>query len=54
MEEYRLGVFKNRVLTDIFWPKREEVRWGWRKLHKEEYVAHVIRSEHTENCVDKI
>ena len=29
-------VFANRVLRKIFGPKREEVAWGWRKLHNEE------------------
>jgi hypothetical protein len=31
-----LRVFENRVLRRIFGPKRQEVRWVWRKLHKEE------------------
>jgi len=34
-EESRLRVFENRVLRNIFGPKREEVRGEWRKLHKE-------------------
>jgi hypothetical protein len=29
-------VFENRVLRRIFWPKRDEVRGEWRKLHNEE------------------
>jgi hypothetical protein len=29
-------VFENRVLTDIFGLKRDEVSKGWRKLHNEE------------------
>jgi hypothetical protein len=29
-------VFENRVLRRIFGPKRDGVRRGWRKLHKEE------------------
>jgi len=29
-------VFENRVLRKIFWPKRDEGRGEWRKLHKEE------------------
>jgi hypothetical protein len=32
-EEYRLRVFKNRVLRRIFGPKREEVAGGWKGLH---------------------
>jgi len=32
----RLRVFENRVLRKIFWPKRDEGRGEWRKLHKEE------------------
>jgi hypothetical protein len=35
-EEHRLGVFENRVLRRIFWPKRDEVTGKWRKLHNEE------------------
>jgi len=27
---------EHRVLRRIFGPKREEVTWGWRKLHNEE------------------
>jgi len=34
-EECRLKVFNNRVLR-IFGPKRDEVRWEWRKLYHEE------------------
>jgi hypothetical protein len=35
-EEYRLGVFENRVLRRIFGPKGDEVTREWRKLHNEE------------------
>jgi hypothetical protein len=35
-EEHRLWVFKNRVLGEIFGPKRDEVTGEWRKLHNEE------------------
>jgi hypothetical protein len=31
-EEYRLGVFENRVQRRIFGPKRDEVTGEWRKL----------------------
>jgi hypothetical protein len=34
-EERRLRVFENRVLSRIFWNKRDEVKLEWRKLHKE-------------------
>jgi len=34
-EESRLRVCENRVLRRIFWPKRDEVTGGWRKLHNE-------------------
>jgi hypothetical protein len=34
-EEHRLRVFKNRVLR-IFGPKRDKMRWEWRKLYNEE------------------
>jgi len=29
-------MFENRVLRIIFWPKRDEVTWDYRKLHNEE------------------
>jgi hypothetical protein len=35
-EEHRQKVFENRVLRNIFGPKRDEVTGEWRKLHKEE------------------
>jgi hypothetical protein len=35
-EEYRRGVFENRVLRRIVGPKRYEVTGEWRKLHNEE------------------
>jgi hypothetical protein len=35
-EEYRLGVFENRVLRGIFGSKGNEVTGEWRKLHNEE------------------
>jgi hypothetical protein len=35
-EEYKLRVFKNRVLKRIFEPKRDGVVGRWRKLHNEE------------------
>jgi hypothetical protein len=35
-EEYRLRVFKNRVLRRIFGPKADEVTMEWRRLHNEE------------------
>jgi hypothetical protein len=41
-EEYRLGVFENRVLRRIFGPKRDEVTGGWRKTHNE--VLHNLYS----------
>jgi hypothetical protein len=36
MEEHRLRMFENRVLSRRFGPKRDEVMGGWRKLHNEE------------------
>lgn len=36
MEERRLRVSENRVLTRIFGPKRKEVTGGHRALHNEE------------------
>jgi hypothetical protein len=38
-QECRLRVFKNRVVTKILRPKREDVRGEWRTLHKEELYA---------------
>jgi hypothetical protein len=35
-EERRLRVFENRVLREIFGPRRDEVTGEWRKLHNEE------------------
>jgi hypothetical protein len=35
-EEHRLRVSENRVLKEIFGPKREEVAGGWRRLHNED------------------
>jgi hypothetical protein len=35
-EKRRLRVFENRVLRRVFWPKKDEVRGEWRKLHNEE------------------
>jgi hypothetical protein len=35
-EEYRLGLFENRVLKRICGPKRDDVTGEWRKLHSEE------------------
>jgi hypothetical protein len=36
-EERRLRVFENRVLRNVFGPKRYEVTGEWRKLHNEEF-----------------
>jgi hypothetical protein len=35
-EEHRLRVFVNRVLREVFGPKRDEIRGEWRKLHNGE------------------
>jgi hypothetical protein len=35
-EERRLGMYENRVLREIFGPKRDEVTGEWGKLHNEE------------------
>jgi plasmid maintenance system killer protein len=34
-EEYRLRVFKNKMLRRIFRPQRDEITGGWTKLHNE-------------------
>jgi hypothetical protein len=36
-EERRLSVFENRVLRNIFVPKRDKVRGEWSKLHNENF-----------------
>jgi hypothetical protein len=36
-EEHRLTVFENRVLMEIFGPKRDEVTGKWIRLHNEEH-----------------
>jgi hypothetical protein len=35
-EESRLKECENRVLSEIFGPKRDEVTGKWRRLHNEE------------------
>jgi hypothetical protein len=35
-EEQRLRVFENRVLSRIFWPRRDKATGEWRRLHNEE------------------
>jgi hypothetical protein len=35
MGEHRLRLFENTVLRRLFGPKREEMKEGWRNLHKE-------------------
>jgi len=34
-EEHRLRVLENRVLREIFGPKKNEVTGVWRRLHNE-------------------
>ena len=36
LREHRLKVCQNRVLRDVFEPKKEEVTGEWRRLHNEE------------------
>jgi hypothetical protein len=35
-EKYRVTVFENSVLRNIFGPKRNEVAENWRKFHNEQ------------------
>jgi hypothetical protein len=35
MEVHELRVFESRVLREIFGPKTEEVRGGWKKFNEE-------------------
>jgi hypothetical protein len=37
-EKHRLGLFKNSVLRNTVWPKREKVTRGRRKFHIEELL----------------
>jgi hypothetical protein len=40
-EKRKLGMFENRVLRRIFWPKKVKVTGEWRILHNEElYVMY--------------
>ena len=44
---------ENRALRKIFEPKKDEVTWEWRKLHKEElsdlyFVQNIVRGSHRE------
>jgi hypothetical protein len=45
-EEHTMKVFENMVLRRIYWPKREEVTGGWRKLYNEKlhnfYSSNII------------
>jgi hypothetical protein len=45
-EEHRLKVFQNRVLRNIFGPRRDKVTGDWRRLHNEElcnlYAPNII------------
>jgi hypothetical protein len=46
--ERRLRVFENRVLMNVFGPKRDEVTGEWRKLHNEKlndlyYLPNIVR-----------
>jgi hypothetical protein len=36
MEERRMKVLKNRLLRNIFGPKRDQVTGEWGRLHNEE------------------
>ena len=41
-EEYRLRVFENRILRQIFGPKRDE-KGEWRRLHNEELRSYTVK-----------
>jgi hypothetical protein len=41
MEEQRQKVFKKRVLSRIFGPRRDEIIGSWRKLHNELHQIYV-------------
>jgi len=46
-EEHRLRVLESRVLREIFWTKKDEVTWEWRRLRDGElhglYPPNIIR-----------
>jgi hypothetical protein len=44
-EEHRLRVYENRVLREIFGPKKDEVTGEWRKLHDGE-LHNLCSSQH--------
>jgi hypothetical protein len=58
-EEHRLMMFENKVLRRIFGPKRDEVKRGWKKLHKEKLrdlhssssIIRLIKSRRTRSTV---
>ena len=56
-EECTLGVFENRVLIRIFWPKRDKVTGEWRRLHNEEfyevYSPNIIQMILQEECDER-
>jgi hypothetical protein len=35
-QDHRLMVFKNRVLMELLWPKKDKVIEEWRRLHNKE------------------
>jgi hypothetical protein len=37
VENNRLAVFENRVLTTMLGPKRDEMTGDWRKLYNEQF-----------------
>jgi hypothetical protein len=41
-EEHRLRVFENGELNKIFFPKRDEVTGGWKKLHNEFHSLYAL------------
>jgi hypothetical protein len=59
MEDHRLRMFENRVLSRIFGPEREEVAGDWGRLHNEElhnlYASpndiRVIKNKEDEVCI---
>ena len=46
-----LQVFENRVLVEIFGPKRDEVTGDWRKLHNEELNGLYFLNEVIPLCI---
>jgi hypothetical protein len=49
-----LRVFENRVLSRIFWPKRDDVTGEWRRVHNEElYDLYLLTKYYLGDKIEK-